>query len=398
MRRWSTSCFILVIVFALILCAACSNDNDDPSTGSGQTDDDNDDATPDDDMVDDDATPDDDITDDDTVDDDTVDDDTVDDDTAPPLPDYDTEFEGYGADATGGAGGETATVTSLSDDGPGTLRQILNDATGPLIVEFDVDGVIELQHVLDIPSDVTIDARGRDVTISDNGFRIQEKENIILMNLAFVDISGETGDSIQIADDSRDIVIFHCRFDSTGLMPFIPDVPDEQISIIWGSGDITISWCRFSNHDKVLLFGNGDAPQSIDENIRVTLHHNLFENTGRRHPFMRYGKVDLYNNIIRNWQRYLDKTYGTRSQNQGEILAERNWYEQSNPLFLLGAYYQWGGKIKQVENIRTNDWIVLMENKPDEVFTRPYTANIHEPTQAWYDMMETHTGNTMPAP
>ena len=124
------------------------------------------------------------------------DDDNNDDDdsTPPPEPDYDMIFEGFGAGATGGGqeGGATETVTSFDDDGPGTLRQVLRDVEG----QFANDGTINLLSVLDLPSNLTIDARGRNITVNGNGFRIQEKNNIILMNLAFIDVVGENGDCI----------------------------------------------------------------------------------------------------------------------------------------------------------------------------------------------------------
>lgn len=320
-----------------------------------------------------------------------------DDDTEPGIiPDYDTDFEGFGANATGGEGGESAVVTSLEDAGGGTLREAVENADGPLTVTFDVDGIIDLASVVDLPSDITIDARGRDITLTTNGFRIDDSHNIIIMNIAFKDVSGDTGDGVQIMNGSSDIVIFHCSFDNEGLMPFKEDIPDETISVVWGATDVTISWCRFANHDKVMLIGNGDAPAEIDRNIRVTFHHNLFENTGRRHPFMRYGQVDMYNNIIRNWRPYLAHTYGTRAQSNGEILSEANYYYQPKPLRFIGSYFRLGGKIRHVNTVAVQPWIMLLENKPAQVFARPYNATIHSLTGDYFEVMENHTGNTMP--
>lgn len=373
-----------------ICCFGACNEDDASTTSTGP------DATTDDDDDDDDDNND--NNDDNNNDNDNNDNNDDNDDITPPEPDYDMEFEGFGAGATGGEGGETVTVTSLADDGEGTLRQLLREAAGPTIVQFGVEGTITLESVLDLPSDLTLDARGKDITLTKNGLRIQAQENIIIMNLALIDIDGDIGDGLQILDESHDIIVFHCRFDNEGLMPFIEDHPDEMISIVWGSYNISISWCRFSNHDKTLLFGNGDAPPELDEQIAVTLHHNLFENTGRRHPFLRYGRVDLYNNIVRDWTIYLKWPYGTRSWTDAEILAERNWYEQDNPLYFVGAYFGEGGAIKQVDNVQTQPWIVLLEHRPELVFERPYEAKIDEPTQEWCEMLEQHTGNTMPLP
>lgn len=373
--------FFTFLILCLVGAITCDDHRASESEPSNTNDDDSDD---------------DDDNDDDSDDDDDNDDDSDDDDDDAPVPDYDTKFEGFGRGATGGAGGSIALVTSLNDDGPGTLRDSLRQAKGPVLVRFEVDGAIEMESLIDLPSDVTVDARGRDVTIRNHGFRIDSQSNIIIMNLAFRDVSGDTGDAVQIMNESSDIVIFHCLFDSEGLMPFVQDIPDEQISIVWGSTNVTVSWCRFRFHDKVLLFGNGDAPPQLDANIAVTLHHNLFEITGRRHPFLRHGRVDMYNNVIRDWRFYLRLPYATRSQQDAQILVQANWYIQSNPLFFVGSFFKLGGKIRLIDNEKSNDWIRLVQNRPDEVFERPYLAGIQPLTDSWLAMMEMHTGNTMP--
>ena len=55
--------------------------------------------------------------------------------------------EGGGRHASGGRGGRVIKVTSLSDDGPGTLRQALREK-GPRTVIFEVAGTIELKSPL----------------------------------------------------------------------------------------------------------------------------------------------------------------------------------------------------------------------------------------------------------
>src|SRR5689334_10160784 len=62
--------------------------------------------------------------------------------------------EGFGANATGGRGGEIYHVSNLNDSGPGSLREAVSK--GPRIVVFDVGGYIALKSILSVASDITI--------------------------------------------------------------------------------------------------------------------------------------------------------------------------------------------------------------------------------------------------
>jgi hypothetical protein len=61
--------------------------------------------------------------------------------------------------------------------------------------------------------------------------------------------------------------------------------------------------CHFAQHDKTMLIG-ADPTHVGDRCIRVTIHHCFFDGTRQRHPRVRFGKVHLYNNYIRNWGIY----------------------------------------------------------------------------------------------
>ena len=62
--------------------------------------------------------------------------------------------EGFGAQATGGWGGDIYHVTTLADGGPGSFRDAVSK--GPRIVVFDVAGYIELKSAVSVASDITI--------------------------------------------------------------------------------------------------------------------------------------------------------------------------------------------------------------------------------------------------
>ena len=73
-------------------------------------------------------------------------------------------------------------------------------------------------------------------------------------------------------------------------------IHDGLLDITNASDRVTVSWNRFQNHDKVMLIGSSDdAPADVGR-LRVTLHHNSFDNVGQRVPRVRYGQVHVYNN------------------------------------------------------------------------------------------------------
>src|ERR1700754_1641489 len=80
--------------------------------------------------------------------------------------------EGFGKYATGGRGGKIMIVSSLEDDGEGSLRAALMSATKtPAIVVFSLSGTIHLKSPLGIFSNTTIagqSAPGDGICIADH--------------------------------------------------------------------------------------------------------------------------------------------------------------------------------------------------------------------------------------
>lgn len=111
-------------------------------------------------------------------------------------------------------------------------------------------------------------------------------------------------------------------------------VHDGALDITRGSDLVTVSWNRFTDHDKTMLIGSTDnpgtpgSPTSDRGKLRVTVHHNLFANTLQRSPRVRFGQVHVYNNyyIIPDAESYV-YSWGVGFESQ--IYAQNNYFETS---------------------------------------------------------------------
>jgi pectate lyase len=180
-----------------------------------------------------------------------------------------------------------------------------------------------------VGSNTTIVGRGSKPTIRGAWLDIRgtanvpgSRTNIIVRNLTFQDTydcfpqwsptDGAQGnwnasyDSISLRDADH-VWIAHNRFeDVTTADATLPvyfgrlfQVHDGLLDITNASDLVTVSWNRFLNHDKVMLIGSSDnAPADVGK-LRVTLHHNQWDDLGQRTPRVRYGQVHVYNNLYR---------------------------------------------------------------------------------------------------
>ena len=234
---------------------------------------------------------------------------------------------GYGENTTGGQGGDEYVVTTLDDSGTGSLREAL-ESTSPLIISFAVSGTILLDTDIELKSNKTVDAGNVYIRIRYCAFLIDGGNNIIVRNLHFDsngEDHGETGDAISISEASENIWIDHCSFE---------DYYDGLVDIKRESDYITVSWCYFRGHNKVMLIGHDEDHTADIGHLHVTVHHCWFDETTQRHPRLRFGKVHCYN----NWY-YKNGLYGIVAQMDGQIYVERCRFEDISTGYL--AEYEW---------------------------------------------------------
>ncbi|KAG5550098.1 hypothetical protein RHGRI_015147 [Rhododendron griersonianum] len=87
------------------------------------------------------------------------------------------QAEGFGRCAIGGLHGPLFHVTTLADDGPGSLREGCRKKE-PLWIVFEVSGTIKLSSYLSVSSYKTIDGRGQRIKFTGKGLRLKECEHI----------------------------------------------------------------------------------------------------------------------------------------------------------------------------------------------------------------------------
>lgn len=221
--------------------------------------------------------------------------------------------EGFGAMITGGRGGAVIKVTSLDEDGPGTLREALLTA-GPRIIVFDVSGVIDLgdpnasdpydespsNNILVIEhGDVTIagqTAPGGGVTIRGRLYAAYDPsvQNIIIRHVrirppAVGAADGEQYDAMRLSPNSR-VMVDHVSV-AFGV--------DESVDL-YSTTDVTFQWCTV---EEAAMVGHPEGAHNyglLGAAGRISVHHTLFVHNANRNPALSVGPVESINNVAYN--------------------------------------------------------------------------------------------------
>lgn len=234
------------------------------------------------------------------------------------------ERQGYGRSATGGLGGRVVLVSSMADSGPGTLRAALEQvrhSRHSTWVRFASDMTIRLNSQLRVPSNVTIDGRDKRVKLLDYGLGIYHSHNVIVTHLTIDGRLRTFSQAINIANFSHRVWVNHLD---------LSRFSDRLVNVKNGSTDVTLSWIRFHDHNKVMLLNNITSTNLFkyyerDSVARVTLHHNYFVNTVQRNPRAQFGTFHLYNNVLDNWDLYgMSFSLEARALVEGNIFINRS--------------------------------------------------------------------------
>ena len=118
-------------------------------------------------------------------------------------------------------------------------------------------------------------------------------------------------------------------------------VHDGASDIIKGSDLVTVSYNDYYDHDKTMLIGSTDTPGVDVGKLRVTVHHNRFGNVLQRAPRVRFGQVDVYDNLYVATDD--DYQYSIGVGFESSVYAENNYFRLSADVPPADVLHYWKG-------------------------------------------------------
>ena len=217
---------------------------------------------------------------------------------------------GFGTDTAAGRGGAIYRVSSLADSGPGSLREGVENLTGPRTIIFDVSGVIRLKSDLVVRPDrgfLTIagqTAPPPGITLANGGIAIRSHD-VLIQHLAVRPgdrlVPVENRDSIKVGADAGETT-HHIVLD--------------RVSMSWAVDETFSTWSdRGAVHDVTLSRSilsepiiNGSHPKGSHpygalggrHTTNLTLRGNILAFALGRNPLIRdeTGGAQVVNNFI----------------------------------------------------------------------------------------------------
>lgn len=258
--------------------------------------------------------------------------------------------QGYGRFAIGGRGGKVVEVTNLNDDGPGSLRDAVNQDIGPRTIVFNVSGNIELKSRLVIGQPyITVagqTAPGDGITISRAPVGLTGDDGIVRFLRVRIG-SGRTYDGMGLTGANHSII------DHSSISWTI----DESFSSR-GAHHITLQRTLISEALNVASHGKYEKGKMHGYAATIggdigSFHHNLLAHNYGRNWSMGgglngdgyySGRLDIRNNVVYNW--------GHRTTDGGanEVNFVNNYYKpgaSTDLFFALTADHEGVGKGSQ---------------------------------------------------
>ncbi|KAI0121572.1 polysaccharide lyase family 1 protein [Hypoxylon sp. NC0597] len=185
---------------------------------------------------------------------------------------------------TGGAGGETVTVTDVD----GLVNAANQDGPLTIIVSGAITGAAKVR----VSANKTIYGEAGS-SLTGVGLYIRRTSNVIVRNMKIAKVEAENGDAIGI-DASSNVWIDHC--DLSGDLNRGKDDYDGLVDISHGSEWVTVSNTYFHDHWKASLIGHSDNNADEDQGaLHITYAGNHFYKIYSRAPLIRFATVHIIN-------------------------------------------------------------------------------------------------------
>jgi pectate lyase len=193
----------------------------------------------------------------------------------------------------------------------------INDGNKSFYDQFDpsTNNRINGDIILNIGSNTTIIGINN-ARIMFGGIRINNRSNVIIRNVTFYDAHGSTEkntassgnseskasiDALVVQGTSEGVWVDHCKFTDGTCKDLSRNFNHDGAFDIPRGKYVTVSWCEFTNHDKVMLVAGSDsAENAVAEQRQITLHHIYFHGTTQRMPRTRGTQMHIYNNYYEN--------------------------------------------------------------------------------------------------
>jgi pectate lyase len=231
-----------------------------------------------------------------------------------------------------------------------------------------------------VGSNVTIVGVGEDAGIVGGALTVRGSDDVIVRNLHLSDAydcftawdptDGDTGawnaayDNLWVTESTH-VWADHNTFDDGANPPeSLPtvygakfEVHDGLLDITNGADLVTVSWNEFRDHDKTNIVGSSDSRTADRGRLRVTFHHNLWEDIGQRAPRVRYGDVHVYDNlyVVNDPAHY---TYSWGVGREAEIIAQDNYFQLAEGIDPATAVHDWRGAVLTDAGIQESGTLV----------------------------------------
>ena len=316
-----------------------------------------------------------------------------------------TDDSGTPYTITGGLGGETLTIASLSDLQTVKSKISSND---PYIISVKARITTDdnKSTYFDVGSNKTIIGEaGKDYGFKNINVKITGS-NVIVKNLHFGDVialdyfAGSGNDALSIKGGEH-VWIDHCEF-SSHLTPhdndgneleyeakyqvdlegenttveekFKKDFYDGLLDITNGSRFVSISNSYFHDHWKACLCGGSNdsaSSQPVESVERITFYNNYFENIHSRMPLFRFGKAHIFSSYYKGLAGGSTST-GIEVRAQSEVYVDHCFFEDIRSDRTVGC---WNSSSGLGPGSYTTSGNTGMSNEKNNNYQPPYTWN-----------------------